>query len=340
MASEIIVFFKNHSFLIYALIAITLLAGSWFTYIQWQKDTKLHSLFNSTRLRQQFLKHFNKTYRLIATIFLFFTLTYTSFIFLDPAWGRRERNIYIENIDILFVVDVSNSMNVTDVSPSRLEKAKSAMRLFASQLGGQRVGIVAFAASAFYYCPFTSDYRSFKEFVDGISPDMITNQGTNIDDVFKRVKEVFSNKKASAKLAIFISDGEIHGSIPSDYFEDDKGDKVTSIVWGVGTESGGSAEAIVEGFLTRETIRFSSKLDEDKLKEVAANLSADYANISSGSAAIIESIRRIKGNAKKLIGKKTGQELISRANFFILGSILLAATGLFFHIFRKFRSHD
>jgi len=207
-------------------------------YFQWKKDISISGLFNSDRLRIKFLKNFYKSYRLAAAIIIALVFLLSSLVLFNPSWGKRERSIFIENLDILFIVDISNSMNVNDVSPTRLGRAKEAVKIIVSQLSGQRLGILAFARSAFYYCPFTADYDSFLEFLQALNSDNIPDQGTEMEDVFTRAREIFQNNQASAKTAIILSDGEIHQDLPSGDFNDDLDNHVQSFVLGVGTEEG------------------------------------------------------------------------------------------------------
>src|SRR6185437_11532870 len=98
----------------------------------------------------------------------------------NPEWGRHEQVVHLNGLDIMVVLDVSNSMYVEDVVPSRLESAKHFVTDFLERLEGDRVGIVAFAASSYVASPLTTDLDYIRENLAILSPKMVHNQGTDI----------------------------------------------------------------------------------------------------------------------------------------------------------------
>lgn len=138
-----------------------------------------------------------------------------------PQWGSHEETMKVTGMDILIVLDVSNSMEAEDIVPSRLKKAKHLIRSMLERLEGDRVGIVAFAGSAFTASPLTTDLDYIKETVDTLSTRSVLNQGTDIaaalDTAYRaldRGAEESSESRGQAaqasvsKLVLLISDGE------------------------------------------------------------------------------------------------------------------------------------
>src|ERR1019366_2868914 len=80
-----------------------------------------------------------------------------------PQWGSVEANNAWLGEDVVFVLDCSRSMLATDVSPSRLQRSKFSILDFVRRQSHGRVGLVAFAGSAFIQCPLTFDYDAFEE---------------------------------------------------------------------------------------------------------------------------------------------------------------------------------
>src|SRR5690606_31540168 len=91
----------------------------------------------------------------------------------QPQWGHEEETLQLSGLDIFVVLDVSNSMMVEDVVPSRLKKAKHLVRSFLEELSGDRVGVVAFAASSFIASPLTNDLSYVRETVDVLGPESV-----------------------------------------------------------------------------------------------------------------------------------------------------------------------
>ena len=85
-------------------------------------------------------------------------------------------------VDIVFAIDVSRSMLAEDVAPNRLEKSKQIVNQIINKLTSDRVGIVAYAGKAFPQLPITTDYSAAKMFLSNMNTDMISSQGTAIED--------------------------------------------------------------------------------------------------------------------------------------------------------------
>ncbi|MCI5209848.1 MAG: VWA domain-containing protein, partial [Candidatus Electrothrix sp. ATG2] len=83
-----------------------------------------------------------------------------------PQYGEQWIEVRRKGIDILIGVDVSRSMLVQDIKPSRLGRAKLAVRDFVAKLEGDRVGLLPFAGTAFLMCPLTADYEAFNASLD------------------------------------------------------------------------------------------------------------------------------------------------------------------------------
>ena len=100
----------------------------------------------------------------------------------NPKIGTKMETVKREGIDIVFAVDVSKSMLAEDIAPSRLDKSKQLVSQIINQLGSDRIGIVAYAGSAFPVLPITTDYSVAKMFLQSMNPDMVSSQGTTLDE--------------------------------------------------------------------------------------------------------------------------------------------------------------
>lgn len=133
----------------------------------------------------------------------------------DPRWGQVERTVLRRNVDVLVLLDVSRSMLAQDIAPSRLERAKLALRDdLIPALGGDRIGLIAFAGLPSLACPLTSDYGFFRLALDDVSPLSSPQGGTLIGDAIRRAGEAFDTPLDAHKLVILITDGEDHESFP------------------------------------------------------------------------------------------------------------------------------
>src|SRR6056300_241540 len=129
----------------------------------------------------------------------------------NPKAGTKLETVKREGVDIVFAVDVSKSMLAEDIAPNRLEKSKQLVTQIINNLASDRVGIIAYAGKAFPQLPITTDYASAKMFLQNMNTDMLSSQGTAIDEAIKLATTYFDDEQQTNRVLIIISDGEDHG---------------------------------------------------------------------------------------------------------------------------------
>ena len=156
----------------------------------------------------------------------------------NPQIGTKTETYKRFGIDIVFAIDVSKSMLAEDIAPNRLEKSKQIVNQIINKLTSDRVGIVAYAGKAFPQLPITTDYSSAKMFLQNMNTDMISSQGTAIDEAIQLSTTYFDEEINTSKLLIIISDGEDHNNSSLDIAKmaASKGIKIYTV--GVGKEKG------------------------------------------------------------------------------------------------------
>lgn len=200
----------------------------------------------------------------------------------NPKVGTKSETVKREGIDIVFAIDVSKSMLAEDIAPSRLEKTKQVVSQLINQLAGDRIGIVAYAGSAFPVLPITTDYSVAKMFLQGMNPGMVSSQGTSLDEAIKLSSTYFDDDKQTSKMIILISDGEDHSDGAEDAAEEAKKLGIKIITVGIGTEKGGpiplKRNGIVETFQRdKDNAVVITKLNSESLKTISQN-SKGYVN--------------------------------------------------------------
>ncbi|KAA3437990.1 VWA domain-containing protein [Rufibacter hautae] len=113
-----------------------------------------------------------------------------------------------EGIDIVLVMDVSGSMELTDFLPNRLEAAKEVALQFVNGRVQDRIGLVVFAGRAFSLAPLTTDYELVRESIRSIKLGMVSEDGTAIGSALAVAINRLRESKAKSKVCILISDGE------------------------------------------------------------------------------------------------------------------------------------
>jgi Ca-activated chloride channel family protein len=124
-----------------------------------------------------------------------------------PRWGTHYEYVPLRGIDIMFVLDVSNSMLAEDVVPNRLQRARLDIKEMLEVLPGDRVGLVTFAGTSTLRCPLTINYGSFGLALEAVDTRSTPRGGTNIGDAVRHAADSLSDKVMDHKAIIVISDG-------------------------------------------------------------------------------------------------------------------------------------
>jgi Ca-activated chloride channel family protein len=156
----------------------------------------------------------------------------------NPKMGVKLKTIKREGVDVVFALDVSKSMLAEDIAPSRLEKAKQIIAKIIDKLGSDRVGIIVYAGSSYPLLPITTDLAAAKMFLQNADPDMVSSQGTAINEAIDRALTFYDNQDQTNKYLVLLSDGEDHQNQSEELAKKaaDEGIKIFTV--GIGTEAG------------------------------------------------------------------------------------------------------
>ena len=221
----------------------------------------------------------------------------------NPKIGTKLETIKREGVDIVFAVDVSKSMLAEDIAPNRLEKAKQLVTQIINNLASDRVGIIAYAGKAFPQLPITTDYASAKMFLQGMNTEMLSSQGTAIDEAIQLARNYYDDDEQTNRVLIIISDGEDHSNIAVEAAEaaGEEGIKIFTV--GVGDTRGApipiKRNNIVLSYKkdnNGETV--ISKLNEETLKEISEEANGEYIN-GQNTTEVVEAIREILNRMDK-----------------------------------------
>ncbi len=200
-----------------------------------------------------------------------------------PELGERQAELARTGRDVLVVLDLSRSMTVTDVAPSRLARAKAAAWETVAASGGDRVGLVVFGGSAFLQLPLTSDHAALKLFLDAASPDDLADPATDIGTALATAGKVFEHEgERGHRAVLLVSDGESGEGDLEAATAGLRGQGIPVFAIGVGTTGGGpvpadSSEA-PEKFHRDHIGRIAlSRLEENDLRQVAKVTAGAYA---------------------------------------------------------------
>jgi Ca-activated chloride channel family protein len=172
-------------------------------------------------------------------------------------------------------------MLAEDIAPNRLNKTKQIISQIINQLGSDRIGMVAYAGSAFPVLPITTDYGVAKMYLQSMNTNMVSSQGTSLEDAIKLSANFFDKGNATNKLIILVSDGEDHSEGYEGAIEEAVKVKAKIITIGVGTEKGGpiplKRNGVVESFKRDQNDEVVvTKLNSAILKDIGKATKGGY----------------------------------------------------------------
>jgi Ca-activated chloride channel family protein len=199
----------------------------------------------------------------------------------NPKFGTKLETVKREGVDVVFALDVSKSMLAEDIAPNRLEKSKQLVTQIINNLASDRVGIIAYAGSAFPQLPITTDYAAAKMFLQAMNTDMVSSQGTAIKEAIELATTYFNDEEQTNRVLFLISDGEDHEGQVEDIAKQAAKEGIRIVTIGVGTAKGGPIPEKRRGVIQSykkdnngETV--ITRLNAQTLQEIAAAANGEY----------------------------------------------------------------
>ncbi len=221
----------------------------------------------------------------------------------NPKIGTKLETVKREGVDIVFAVDVSKSMLAEDIAPNRLEKSKQLVTQIINNLASDRIGIIAYAGKAFPQLPITTDYASAKMFLNNMNTDMLSSQGTAINEAIKLSKTYIDNEEQTNRVLIIISDGEDHSEEAVTLAKEANEEGIRIFTIGVGDIKGGPIPEKRNGVILNykkdnqgETV--ITRLNEEVLQNIANEANGAYIN-GKNTSDVVENIREILNRMDK-----------------------------------------
>lgn len=209
-----------------------------------------------------------------------------------PMWGFRWEEVKREGIDLMIAIDTSRSMLATDVKPNRLARAKLSVRDLVAEARGDRIGLIAFAGTAFLQCPLTLDYGAVLESLDAIDVGLIPRGGTDLPVAIDAGLEAFEGRQGNHQALVLITDGESHEGDVKAAIERAKARGVKIFTVGIGTTEGELIPGEGGGFFKdRKGQAVKSRLDETTLQQIAVDTGGVYLHAAGPTFGLVELYR-------------------------------------------------
>lgn len=218
--------------------------------------------------------------RLIPTGFFFITL-----ILIVIALGRPQRSNerveqYTEGIDIILVMDISESMDLQDFTPNRLEASKKTAVDFINGRFGDRIGMVVFSGEAYSLAPLTNDYELLSDLIAEISFDMIEAKGTAIGSGIASATNRMKDAESASKVLILLSDGESNAGNVDPLFAAQLASALDIKIYTIAVGKDGMVPYGTDFFGRPQMVE--SYLDETTMREIAKIGNGQFFRASDG----------------------------------------------------------
>ena len=306
-----------------------------------KRKKKLFSKFADDRFYSFYLNGFNPFNWWIRNVLIITALFFLIIALARPQWDKEIHDVQRRGIDIAVCIDVSKSMDATDISPSRIDRAKDQISLFIDQLNGDRVALIPFAGVAHVQCPLTDDYGAAQMFLNTLDTEFIPIYGTNVGAALKKATEVFPDE-SKHKLVILVSDGEDLEEKGLKLAEEMRKNGITVYTLGIGSPEGSpipisNENGTVEYVKDDNGEIVMSRLDTETLSKIAGTTGGRFYIITPKQTEIFEILRTIQGLEKNKYSSKMFKRFKDQYKWFVILVLLILSIEPVISVNKKYK---
>ncbi len=226
---------------------------------------------------------------------------------LGPSFGEGTKEVKSIGKDIFIAIDLSSSMNATDIAPSRLERLKYELKNIVNTFSSDKIGLIIFSDEAFLQCPLTDDKNYLSNvIIDGLYTYLVSSSGTDFGPPLKMALEKLQSEETSvtqpkSKIIVLISDGEDFGDETEQIAKEIESSHIKLFALGIGTEQGAKLSTRSGFKKDRDGNFVVTKLNPKSLKKLAADTNGKYFEISDSRndvSKLINTIDNIEGELR------------------------------------------
>jgi Ca-activated chloride channel family protein len=298
-------YFENNWYLL-LLLLLPLLGLLIINFLKWRNKRK--NLFAEPRFQDDLFENKSSFSKIIPTIYLLATLFLIMSI-VDLLNGSEEVKSKQKMNNVVFLLDVSNSMNAQDIAPNRLDEAKNIIINTLGKMRNDKVGIVVFAGEAASIMPLTTDFSAAETYLGGVETNIIKTQGTDFLKAMTKVAEKFKNIPKGSRKVVLLSDGEDNEDNEEAAIKLSKSEGISVISVGIGSEQGAPIPEYVFGQLmgyktdmNGETV--ISKRQNVALKNIANQTGGNYIdgnNLENATSQIVDGLLRSSSSSETMV---------------------------------------
>jgi len=212
-----------------------------------------------------------------------------------PTWQREQPPFVEDRAPLVIAIDVSETMDAVDVTPSRLERAKMKVRDVLALRSGARTAIVAYAGSAHTVMPLTDDATLIGTYVDALETNLMPVRGRDTARAIEAVEKALASEETPGTV-LFLTGG-VEESAFDRFAALLKDGHHQPIVLGIGTAEGGPVRTGPQTYLTDPSgVRVFAKLDVDALNRLHDRTGVPVATVTTDRSDVEWIERRVQSH--------------------------------------------
>lgn len=253
---------------------------------------------------------------------------------LNPSFGELSKTEKADSRDIFWVVDISKSMDATDIQPSRIEKAKFEIDRYLNHFPFDRIGIIAFSEHPFLLSPLTYDRNAIQLFIPKINTGLLSEGGSQINAslemAFKRLQK--AKAKNRSKVIVLISDGEFSDEYDHNLIDQIRASGINFFTVGIGTEKGSTIKEGTGLVKDSEGNIVLTKLNNSVLKKITAEAKGKYFEINSIANSLSDMMTEMNQIKRTYSSSQEMNVATNKYFYFLIIALFLLTIDVFFTV--------
>ncbi|HKQ37409.1 MAG TPA: VWA domain-containing protein [Verrucomicrobiae bacterium] len=324
--------FEHRELLWYTLLLIPALTA--FFFWSWRRRRQLIAQFVQSRLLAHLTVGVSARRQQMRMILLVAACGLLMLVLARPQWGFSYEEARQRGLDVIVAIDTSRSMLAADVNPNRLTRAKLAALDLKRLARTDRVGLIAFAGSAFLQCPLSFDDEAFRQNVNSLDVNIIPQGGSALAEAIETARAAFERKNDNYKVLVLFTDGEDNAGEAIDAAKKAAEEGLRIFTVGVGTANG-ELLRINDGKGRTDYIRdeqgnvVKSRLNEKLLRQLAETAHGFYMLLAGANTMDLLYERGLAPLPKAELGGRHIKKYHERYQWFLGLAIMLLLTEMF-----------
>ncbi len=267
-------------FLVFTVAPLIMLGAIVVIFFTNRQRKKTYLKFSSARFFPFWNQGFITFYWNLRTFLFALALVMLVIALASPKWGKKETDYARSGIDIVYLLDISKSMDINDISPSRLQRSLSLIGVLSERLSGDRIALITFAGDTNTVFSFTDNIKIANSMMGLVNTDDVKVMGTNIPLALLETRKLIERAAKKNVVVFLLSDGENLEQGESQIMEQvedlkRRGVRLYSI--GVGTP---------KGQFLKDNTDVVSRLNEDLLTKIAESTGGSYIGLNKDTNAL------------------------------------------------------